>query len=112
MKKELRKIEKKSISLKNIVEDIKSVYETIFEEKFVKKEDLKRIEINEHEYIQIVKWNKKEIFDFSHVKRGKVLIKGAFEYNEKNEITLDVIYELNFGILTNESDYSSEIYKK
>lgn len=112
MKKEIRKIEKKSISLKNIVEDMKSLYEDIVEEKInLKDENTQIINLNENEYIQITSWKFKNLYDFTHYKHRKIALKGAMEYKD-NKFNVTAIYTLNFGVLTSEADYESQVYNK
>lgn len=112
MKAEIRKLEKKSISLKNIVEDMKSLYEDIVEKKInLDEPNTQIIRLNENEYLQLTSWKFKNLYDFTHYKHRKILLKGAMEHKD-NKFTVTAIYTLNFGVLTSESEYESQVYNK
>lgn len=106
-----KKLKNKTISLKNRLEDMKSLYEDIIlveKNNFINK-NYHEIIISENEKITLVKWSDKSVYDFSHYIFNKEELKGAFELNET--INILAIYNLFFGMITSEDELMKKIYK-
>lgn len=108
-----KKLKNKTISLKNRLEDMKSLYEDIIieEKNNFMNVNVFEFKLNNNEKIQIIKWrDKKNIYDFTHYVFNKQELRGAFELTEA-VINIIAIYNLNFGMLTTEQDLIKKIYK-
>lgn len=133
MKKEIRNLDKKNISLRNIIEDLKSAYEDVLEKMLLKN----KIKISNQEIllmfsletgmllkeysknrIQLSRLrmdnNTLNVYDFSHFDlNGNLVCMGAVEINQDSNLS----YELDVKAIYKDSDFgtlenSDNVYQK
>lgn len=132
MKKEIRNLDKKNISLRNIIEDLKTAYEDVIEKMLLKNKIkisnkeillmfsletgllLKEYSKNRIQLSRLRMNNTLNVYDFVHFDlNGNLVCMGAIEINQDSNLS----YELDVKAIYRDSDFgtlenSNSVYQK